>query len=73
MELETITRKVKCFVPGCKAYANYHLEIKKNYFIGNHYYCKDCLNKMYALIGKEIVPPSIKSAYKKNTPIKEDK
>lgn len=66
MELKAFTKSIKCDTPGCKNRADYVLDYKKYLGMGNVYYCKECLKKMYAEFGKVLVPPSIQNVYKKN-------
>jgi hypothetical protein len=66
MELKKTEKKIKCDVAGCKNMANYCLSIKKNFLLGNMYFCLNCLNNFYKVIGCVLTPPSIKNIYKKD-------
>lgn len=69
MELKKNERKMKCDIAGCKNISDYVFEFKKQFLAGNMYVCKNCMQQMYGLMGKELVPPSIKNVYKKNNEV----
>lgn len=66
MDLKSATKKMKCDRPGCKNKAEFVLEFKRNFHVGDLYFCKDCLSQMYTLMGNKLVPSSIKNVYKKH-------
>lgn len=65
MELRKITKKIKCDFHGCKNLSDYDLVFKKQIIGGTFHFCKECLNQMYSVIGKEVVPQSVKNIYRK--------
>lgn len=65
MILEKINTKVKCDASGCNNFSVYKIVNKRFVFNGNYYLCKECMNELYGLIGKEITPKSPEPIYKK--------
>ena len=72
MELTKMTIKARCDLGLCKntavyaispAHAKAHLPWRRE--AGGVYVCRECLEKLYAAIGKEIIPKSPDSLIKK--------
>ena len=71
MEIKKIEKiKVHCDIVGCYNMADYTISLKRGIFAGTTDICSACLNDLYSLAGKYIVPQSppnmIKKEKKKN-------
>lgn len=59
MEIKKLENvKVKCDFVGCSNMANYAIDLKRGIFGGTTDICSSCLNELYELSGKFIVPKS---------------
>ena len=59
MELKRLDKiKVKCDFVGCDNLADYSINLKRGIFGGTTDICSSCLNELYTLCGKEIIPHS---------------
>lgn len=65
MLIEKIMPKIKCDASGCNNLSEYKILNKRFVFNGSFYFCKDCLNELYTLIGSQIVPKSPQPIFKK--------
>ena len=65
MTVEKAKQKIKCDASSCKNVADYCILNKKFIFDGSFYLCTQCMQQLYAEIGKFIVPKNIKPLYKK--------
>lgn len=57
--------KVKCDFVGCNHLADYSIDLKRGLFAGTTDICNTCLNELYSLVGKYIVPQSPPNFIKK--------
>jgi hypothetical protein len=73
MQLEKVTIKTKCDIPGCLNYADYTLKLRKFWNIGNTNFCKSCLQKMHKEVGAVLTPKSPNNMLKKPKKLGEDK
>ena len=59
MELKKLNNiKVKCDMVGCGNLADYSVSLRRGIFGGTTDICTSCLNELYSLCGKYIVPQS---------------
>lgn len=58
MEIYKITKKIKCDINGCKNLSEYNFVLNKGFRGLGLNLCKNCVNDMFATIGKYIVPKS---------------
>lgn len=59
MEIKKLEKiKVKCGVKGCQNFADYSINLKRNIFNGTTDICHACLNELYSLCGRFVVPQS---------------
>lgn len=65
MTLEKVNLNIKCDMPGCSNKAEYMLKSRKMFKIGDMFFCKQCLEELYAEIGKIIIPKSPENIFKK--------
>ncbi len=65
MEITQTNLKIACEIMCCKNKAKYVLKSNKSLFNNKLFICENCLNEMYDLFSKCIVPKSIKNIYKK--------
>ena len=66
MEIKKLKNiKVKCDFVGCNHMADYSIDLKRGIFAGTTDICKDCLNDLYSLAGKFLVPQSPTNLIKK--------
>lgn len=65
MELNKTSNQIACEIMCCKNIAKYVLKTDKSMFNNKMFICEKCLNEMYELFSKHIVPKSIKNIYKK--------
>ena len=63
MEIQKTKNKTKCDLHGCKNFADYSLKLNKMFFSSMHF-CKPCLNSLYAVLGKTLIPKAAKSPFK---------
>lgn len=65
MKVEEIKNKVRCDMPNCKNMAS--VKIKKEGFLSfaGLYLCDECVNEVYAELGKRIVPKSPVNVFNK--------
>ena len=57
--------KVKCDFSGCNHMADYSIDLKRGLFGGTTDICKTCLEELYFLVGKELIPTSPTNIIKK--------
>lgn len=65
MKIEKVEPKVKCDASGCNALGEFRIVNKRLVFYGSYYFCKDCLNELYELVGSMVVPKSPQPIFKK--------
>ena len=59
MEIKKLEKiKVHCDLIGCYNMADYTITLKRGLFGGNTDLCSACLNELYSLAGKYVVPQS---------------
>ena len=59
MEIKKLEKvKVKCDFLGCVNMADYSISLRRGYFKGTTDVCSSCLNELYSLCGKFVVPHS---------------
>ena len=59
MELKELSNiKVKCDMVGCNNIADYSISLKRGLFNGTTDICHSCLNELYSLCGKYVIPQS---------------
>ena len=59
MEVKKIENvKVKCDFQGCGNMADYTIKLKRGLFGGSTDICQSCLNELYSLCGRFVVPQS---------------
>ncbi len=64
MEIEKVRMNIKCDGSGCKNLATYTILNKKFVFDSSIHLCDACLNELYSIIGKIVVPKNIEPIYK---------
>ena len=57
--------KVKCDFSGCGNMADYSISLKRGFFGGTTDICQSCLNELYSLCGRFIIPKSPPNMLKK--------
>jgi len=65
MLIEKMDKKIKCDASGCKNLSEYKLVNKRITFNGSLYFCSNCLNELYDLLGEIITPKSPRPIFKK--------
>ncbi len=50
--------KSKCDISGCVNMANFSINLKRGKFKGTTDICSSCLNELYSLCGRFVVPQS---------------
>ena len=66
MEIKKIEKiKVHCDLVGCLNMADYTIRLKRGIFGGSTDICATCLNELYSLAGKYVVPQSPPNMIKK--------
>mgnify|MGYP006921166363 CR=1 FL=1 len=59
MELKKLENvKVKCDFVGCNNMADYSISLRRGIFCGTTDICSKCLNELYSLCGRYVVPQS---------------
>ena len=64
MEINTITNKIKCELPGCKNLAEHSVSCTDN-CKHNFNLCKECLTELHKQFSRVLTPKSIKNVYQK--------
>ena len=67
MNIEPTKVKIKCSASGCNNQSAYTIVNKKFVFDGNMYFCNNCLQSLYSMIGGVLIPKSPTPIYKKRS------
>jgi hypothetical protein len=72
MTVKELTRKIKCDMPNCRNMA--FIKIEKNGFFRGMgiFLCKECMEELYAELGKKITPKSPSNMLNKKIKLKKD-
>ena len=65
MKIEKITKRLKCDIGGCKNLASFAVVHERGKPYNNLNLCDDCIKKLYAVIGTQLVPESVPSKFSK--------
>ena len=59
MEIKKLEKvKAKCDMVGCNNIADYTISLKRGFFGGTTDLCSSCLNELYSLCGRFVIPQS---------------
>lgn len=65
MEIEKITKRLKCDIGGCKNLASYAVKHERGKPYNNLNLCEECMKNLYAVLGTQLVPESVPSKFSK--------
>lgn len=65
MKIEKFEGKVKCDASGCNSLCSFRILNKKFVFVGSFYLCENCLQELYEMLNKIVMPKSPQPIFKK--------